>query len=29
MAAAGLFSPNGSNERVLTIRGTMASERLP
>ena len=29
MAAAGFFSLNGSNERVLTFRGTMASERLP
>ncbi len=29
MATSSLFMPNGSNTRVLTIRGTMASERLP
>ena len=29
MAVSGLFSTNTPNTRVLTVRGTMASERLP
>ena len=28
-ASAGFLSPNGGNTRVLTITGTLASERLP